>query len=393
MFWAVWNCLTMETFYPIDYNEWNAMKKILLLIYICFLTVLGNPGLPAANTMSRADSLLQAKKHFSFAVQYKNTGNFNLALEQYELSIAFNDTVYQVHYSLADLFMQMNRPVDAHREYLKTLTLNPSHFNSAAVLAKLYHEEAVYDSALVMYEIMYRLKPHEKKLLSSVAGLRKYLGKNADALDAYTTLIEDGDDTCDNLISASTLALSLEDFTRALRFSSLALTKCPEDISLLKIASHAALALGEYTSASLFLRQLAIADSTDCAVLEKLELSSRMQGDSGNFLWALERHHTLTPQDGNVIGELAELLFQEGNSERAVSITKKGLELSPQDGKLHILMGEYYYSLGEKENALEEYRRALQDERWKNDAQQLIWQLEPPETDEEKAEKKFFNRE
>ena len=78
--------------------------------------------------------------------------------------------------------------------------------------------------------------------------------------------------------------------------------------------------------------------------------------------------------------------------DRGVSFVKEGLELSTDNGKLRILMGEYYVSRQETRKALEEYRIALDDDKWHSSAQHLIWQIEKPLTDEEKAEQEFFNR-
>ena len=142
--------------------------------------------------ISRADSLLKAKKHFSFAVQYKNNEKYDDAVRNYETSIAYNDTVFQVHYSFADLLMKMNNLPYAKRELLDVFVLNPDHYKSIALLSKMYYESADYDSALIMYENMYRLQPNQLTILESIANLREHTGKTESALDAYGELINNG---------------------------------------------------------------------------------------------------------------------------------------------------------------------------------------------------------
>ena len=78
--------------------------------------------------------------------------------------------------------------------------------------------------------------------------------------------------------------------------------------------------------------------------------------------------------------------------ERGIIYVKKGLSLKPDDGRFLILLGENYRALGQTEKALEQFRLALKDEKWKSSAQRLIWQIEKPETEEEKAERDFFSR-
>ncbi len=103
-------------------------KTIFFLVFLMLFSVFMDETQSAE--MSKADSLLNARKHFSFAVQYKENEEYELAREQYKKSIALNDTVYQVHYSYADLLMKMDRTKDAERHYLKSLCLNPEHYNS-----------------------------------------------------------------------------------------------------------------------------------------------------------------------------------------------------------------------------------------------------------------------
>ena len=145
-------------------------------------------------------------------------------------------------------------------------------------------------------------------------------------------------------------------------------------------------------SASRYLRQLAEIDSTDFSVIEKLEKIYRLEDDTTNLIWILKRQYSLSPEDSVLVGELVELLFNEGEINQGLTYLKKGLERSPGDGKLHILMGNYYRGQEETEKALKEYQTALNDEKWRSSARQFIWQINPPQTEAEKAEQEFFRR-
>ena len=169
------------------------------------------------------------------------------------------------------------------------------------------------------------------------------------------------------------------------------LEKHPDDLDALKEAADVCLAMNNPVSASQHLRRIAENDSTDISCLIKLEDIYRHQNDTHNLIWAIEQHHGESPRDCVLIGELAELLFREGKTEKGLEYLQKGLEISTDDGKLRILMGEYFRSRGEIEKALREYERALQDSTWRASAQEFIWQIQPPESEEEKAEREFFN--
>ncbi len=366
------------------------IKKIILTALFLF-SLFSISEIQAAE-MSNADSLLQAQKHFSFAVQYKKSEEYNLAFDQYEKSIAFNDTVYQVHFSFADLLIKMNRSQNAKIQYLRSLSLNPEHYNSAFMLAKLYYESADYDSTLKMYEIVYNLKPDNNEVLASVASLREYLGMKEKALDAYKELIENGQNSYENCMKAGELAISIGDYENAVNYINSVLSKRPGDTYALSMAAELNLTLENYKTAGKHLHQMAVIDSTDVSILTRLEKIYRLSGDTNNLIWTLERHHKLSPENTIIIGELSELLYNNDMIARGVEYIKKGLEISPENGKLRILMGEYYLSRGMNEKALNEFKIAFNDDKWHSSAQQLIWKIEKPESESEKAEKEFFDR-
>ena len=114
--------------------------------------------------------------------------------------------------------------------------------------------------------------------------------------------------------------------------------------------------------------------------------------DDKNLIWALERHHSLETENVEVLGELSELYYAQNMLDSGIEYVNRGLKLNPDDGRFRILLGEYYRAKGQIDKALEQYRIALKDEKWKSSAQRLIWQIEKPETEEEKAEKEFFSR-
>ena len=365
-------------------------KTVFFLVFLMLFSAFMDETQSAE--MSKADSLLNARKHFSFAVQYKKNEEYELAREQYKKSIALNDTVYQVHYSYADLLMKMVRSKDAKRHYLKSLSLNPEHYNSALMLAKIYYESALYDSTLIMNEKMYSLKPDNYEILSSIASLREYLGMNREALDAYNELIEKGQDSYENLMSAGKLAFLLEDYECAINCAKLALKKRSGDLDALRLAAETNLAVKHDKIAVNYLRQIAEIDSSDISVLVRLGGLCRSHSDIDNLIWALEKHYKLAPDNIDIIGELAELLYNKGMIDRSIEYVREGLKISPSDGKLRIFMGEYYMSMELEEKALKEFRIALSDDRWHSSAQRLIWKIQKPHTEEEEAEKNFFNR-
>ena len=161
------------------------IKRIATLIVISIVI-----AQPVYAEMSRDEKITEAKKHFSFAVQNKNIENYEESRRQYEKSLAIFDSLHIVHFSYGDLLIKIGKKEEAGRHFLKSILLNPEHFGSASMLARLYYEKGDYDSSLVMYEHMYELKPDNNEILASIAGLREYLGRYNGAFGDYVKLIE-----------------------------------------------------------------------------------------------------------------------------------------------------------------------------------------------------------
>ena len=362
------------------------LKQLHVLLILMCLIVL--PG----TVSGQDDAVSLAKKHFSFAVQNKNNGDFEEAERQFLKSLSFTDSIYNVHYSYGDLLVKMERPGNAMLSFRKSLSLNPGHYNSAAMLAKLHYESAEYDSALVMYRLMSDLKPGDSNVLASVAGLSEYLGYDDEAYAAYVDMFEEGDHSPKLLHRIARLALKRGDPGSARSYADQALIRKPDDIDALTIAGEASIVLRNPKAASGYYRQLAVVDSLSVETLVILEDLYRILSDRLNLIWTLERHHSLVPDDVVVIGELSELLYAGNMMEKGITYVRKGIEIAPDDGRFRILHGEYYRSLGQIDKALAEFKIAIEDPEWKTSAQRLIWQIEKPESEEEKAEREFFKR-
>jgi len=369
------------------------MKRTAYILAIVSAALVSRPHCHAGETVSTgADSLLQAKKHFSFAVQYKGGDSLEKAAEHYRISLSYVDTLYQVHFSFADLLLKLDQRAEARRELLLSLACNPNHYNSAAMLSKLYYQAAEYDSALVMYEIMYRLKADDTTLLPGIARLRSYLGRDGEALRAYLALLEAGKPSPEDLERAMTIAVGLDRSEAVEHIAAFAVAHPDDHSQVLRLGSRYAIGKGDAETARRYLEILAELDRSDVEILESLAGLAEKSGDGESLVFALEGLHGMSPEDVTVITSLAEHLLAAGDGDDALVWMEKGLALEPENGKLRILKGNYHRARGETDRALAEYEIALRDETWQSSARQFIWQIRPPQTEEEKAEQKFFER-
>ena len=107
---------------------------------------------------------------------------------------------------------------------------------------------------------------------------------------------------------------------------------------------------------------------------------------------ALKAMVALRPNDLKSISRAAEWHFNREELETAREWIDRGLEVNASDGRMLVLSGDYYLKSGQEDLAIAEYERALNDPLWKANAQQRIWTVRPPLTEEEERRREFFDR-
>ena len=347
----------------------------------------------SAEGTDNADSTVtRAKQHYQFALQHRQAGNTDEAISQLEQSIALYDSLAQVYYAYGEILGEIGDRERAIEAFENALALNPEYYNAAARLAKLYYETEDYGLTLEMYKLMYTLRPDNTVILASIANIQEFLGDREGARDNLIQLAEMGQDSYDNLMRIAVFSFEKEDWESAHMYATLALGKKSRDAKALELAGRTCLLMNDQEAAIRFYRPLAEIDTTSLAIIKTAEDIYRRLSDKENLIWALKRHHELEPDNVNVLGELCENLYPDRLVEEGVEYVRRGIALAPADGRFHILLGENYRMLGMDREALEEFRIALDDSRWASNAERLIWQIERPESDEEKAEREFFNR-
>ena len=68
----------------------------------------------------------------------------------------------------------------------------------------------------------------------------------------------------------------------------------------------------------------------------------------------------------------------------------RGLKVDPKSAQLLVLKGDLLFQAEKIQAAIASYERAMEEPNWERIAQQRIWNINPPETEEEKLKKAFF---
>jgi len=148
---------------------------------------------------------------------------------------------------------------------------------------------------------------------------------------------------------------------------------------------------GDFDAVFATLRELTISDSAGrySHYLRLAELGER-RGDEDIRLVGLEGMAQVQPDDLENVATLVQFHIQAGDTDAAMQWIGKGLGRQSGHAHLLILRGDLLWEAGKAKDAVASFESALADPNWEAVAQQRIWQIHPPETEEEKLRRQFF---
>ena len=380
-------------------------RRVVLGLLLCCSTgadlFLARPVLAqdAETEMSAADSAKTASKHRSFGYRY-------LQNKQYE---------------------------DAETQLNKSWGFSSKSGSTARFLGRMYQEQENYEQAVVWYRTSIEVDPKGKytqNAYTSLANLYVYLEEGEKAIEAFEALIgfsPEPDREVTYLHSLVSLFIEAEDYEKALEYASrwgelepdspdvrdmiakLHLHTGGEDEAMVEMEKVLAMSPDDNETrerlAEMYLRSaqeqkafdaykiLHAADTKNYLFLDNLLiLGKRLSKSSKYVVGILRKLHELQPQNVGVIEELADVT-------ESISFINKGLRQDPRNGKLLFMKGDHYYKKWQQGsvdadsiNAMKWFASALKDPQWRDNAQRMIHEIDPPLTDEEKMRRKFFNK-
>jgi tetratricopeptide (TPR) repeat protein len=345
---------------------------------------------------AEVDSVLEAKKHYSFAKEYDKNRMHEDAILQYQKSLSFGADNPNVHYDLANLLYRLNRYREAQQQCLQCLQVDPTFVFAHYLLALLWYEVANYDSAIIEFEKTIALDPSYTQIHRTLANLYSYKGLGGKALQQYLRTAEVGDNS--SRAEEFQLFLHLGNLLANRDFLSEAISCYRHSLTLIKdeqlLEKLASLQLnnGLYHGALDSYLALTEGNITDDQLFLKIADISVKLGVIDQAIFALKKLAALRPTDPEPFSHLAEIYLQQGQLETAKTYIDRGLTINQDNPRLYVLKGEYHKKKGAKGIALICFKKALSDSTWGRYAQQMIWEIQPPLTEEEKLKRKFFSR-
>jgi tetratricopeptide (TPR) repeat protein len=357
------------------------------------------PTLQAAGTaISEPDS---SRKYKYLAKTARERKEHEKALHYYSVLLHYQPSYTVAHYFRGKIFAEQKDYASAKGSLLDGVALDSLHVNTNALLCQLYLNDGKADSAQVHLNRIRDLNGDRfRGLQRRVADALRRQGLTRDALAQYENLAAaDSSQTAELYDLLATLCDGVGDADEALNWRRRLLLHQEQTDSGapgVKIGTLREMALlqektSAYDDALATLHRLAHLDSANAypyysRMADIAEKTNKLEISKA----ALQGMARANPRDIESTATLAEMFVNEGELTVAEDWIDRGLAIAPRDGHLQVLKGEIMARRGFEDQAIAAFEIARDDHAWRGVAQQRIWQLRPPETEEEKLKRAFF---
>ena len=371
----------------------------ILGLAICIL-VLGADARANENEVAIADSIRKYKYYAKTARQnkeYDRAIGYYTTVLQYspqELTAAF--FLGQLYYEKRDSTGARIALPQARIALRQAISIDSLHLNSNRLLYTIYQAVGEADSAALSLERVLRKKPdaaNRRKL----ADLYRREGHNERAIVHYKELVEadtTGVEDAELIEILASLHQELGQVKQVLELRKRQVEDGAGGADQLERIVELKLEVGDVEGAYDTLLELAKVDSQNAySYYNRIASIASEEGDDSRHIEGLKGMVEADPKDSKSIAELVEWHQSHGEFASAKEWLRRGLKVNPEDAHLLLLKGDNLVKEGDEEGAIAAFEKAKADPAWEKVAQQRIWQLRPPETEEEKLKRQFFGGE
>ena len=373
-----------------------------LWLAICAL-VLGADARANENEVAIADSIRKYKYYAKTARQNKE---YDRAIGYYTTVLQYSSQELTAAYFLGQLYYEKKDSTGARialpqaRIALRqAISIDSLHLNSNRLLYTIYQAVGEADSAALSLERVLRKKPdaaNRRKL----ADLYRRGGHNERAIVHYKELVAaEREDTtgvkdAELIEILAVLHQELGQVDQALKWRKRQVEGGTGGVDQLESIVELKLKVGDVEGAYDTLLELAKVDSQNAySYYNRIASIASEEGDDSRHIEGLKGMVEADPKDSESIAELVEWHQGRGEFASAKEWLGLGLKVNSEDAHLLLLKGDNLVKEGDEEGAIAAFEKAKADPAWEKVAQQRIWQLRPPETEEEKLKRQFFGGE
>ena len=368
----------------------------ILGLAICIL-VLDADARADENEVAIADSIRKYKYYAKTARQNKE---YDRAIGYYTTVLQYSPQELQAAYFLGQLYYKEKKDLDNARIALRrAVSIDSLHLNSNRLLYTIYQAVGEADSAALSLERVLLKKPSAADR-RKLADLYRREGRNERAIVHYEQLVEaeredtTGVEDAELIEILAVLHQELGQVEQVLELRKRQVEEGTGGADQLESIVELQIETGDIEGAYESLVKLAKVDSQNTySYYSRIASIASEEGDDTWRFKGLKGMVEADPKDLKSIAELVEWHQGRGELASAKAWLGRGLKVNPEDAHLLLLKGDNLVKEGDEEGAIAAFEKAKADPAWEKVAQQRIWQLRPPETEEEKLKRQFFGGE
>jgi tetratricopeptide (TPR) repeat protein len=361
--------------------------KIQLIFLLSAVCALSNAS---AKEVTLTDSVKKYKFLAKTARQHKD---YQEAAEFYRKVTLFDTTDQKSWFFLGDVLYRLRDLAQAKAAFFSALKLDSLHVNTNIRLFSIYSQESDLESAAAALERVLIVKPKKKEYRRKLADLYRVQGDSQRSIIHYEILL--GTDQSDKSL-VEILAILNQDLGKideALKWRRALLSggDVGSQIEHLEGVTALHLELKNYVEVFGSLYRLALLDTSNGYSYYKraAELAEKIE-DEVNLVKSREGMVRTNARDADTIVKLAEWYTRRGQPKMSEKWVDRGLKADPNAAQLLVLKGDLLFQAQKNRAAIASYERAMGEPDWERIAQQRIWNINPPETEEEKLKRAFF---
>ena len=368
-----------------------------LWLVICAL-VLGADARANENEAAIADSIRKYKYYAKTARKNKEydraIGYYTTLLQYSPQDLLANHFLGKLYYEKKDSTGARIALPQARIALRQAVRIDSLHLNSNLLLCSIYKAMDLPDSAAWSLERVLLKKPDSAKYRRELADLYRREGHNERAVAHYEQLVADGSKDTELFERLAELHQELGQVDQALEWRKRQVEGGTGGADQLESIVELKLEVGDVAGAYDTLLELAKVDSQNAySYYNRIASIASEEDDDAWRFKGLKGMVEADPKDLQSIVELVEWHQGRGELASAKAWLGRGLKVNPEDAHLLLLKGDNLVREGDEEGAIAAFEKAKADPAWEKVAQQRIWQLRPPETEEEKLKRQFFGGE
>ena len=338
-----------------------------------------------AEEIATADSI---RKYKYLAKTARQSKEYDRAIGYYTTLLQYSPQDLKAAFFLGKVYYDKKDFAGARIALRRAVSIDSLHLNSNLLLYSVYQAIDLPDSAAWSLERALLKKPDAAEHRRKLADLYRREGHNERAVAHYEQLVADGSEDAELFEILAVLHEDLGQVEQALAWRLEGGTGGADQLeSIVELQLEVGDVKGAYDS----LLELARVDSQNAySYYNRLASIAAKAGDDTMRVEGLKGMIEADPKDLESVAELVEWHQGRGEFASAKAWLKRGLKGNSEDAHLLLLKGDSLVREGDEEGAIAAFEKAKADPAWEKIAQQRIWQLRPPETEEEKLKRQFF---